>query len=457
MNRRRGTRALVILVALAFIVAACSSDKKSNATSSGSGGGGGSSSSGAAGAYKVNTSNCPSDVNDKITGTVKIGSTMPLTGGVAVAFAPVAAGLKAYINEANAQNMVPGIKLDLTIEDDQYDPTKTTPAVEKLRDQTGVNLISGMIGTPNGLAVRDELNRDCIPQIFNASGDPRWGDITGHPWSMGALLPYNTEAAMYADDIKANNPNGVTAAIFTVNNDFGTDYKDAFTKGAPDAKITIVDTQSIEVEDSSPPKSQLTSIAAKKPDVILAVPLGLQCPTFLKELQNEKATTPGWNPKVYLTATCAAPLLLSLSGDAANGIITLTNSIDVTDPKNANDPAVVNLKAVLKKNGYDPDDPKNDVATATAGWSIGEATVEVLKQAAASPDGLTRASIMNAAWNYSYHSSLARPGVIGKTSGESDPYVNEVEQMVQYNASTKTYTDVGSLITKYEGKTVRPS
>ena len=143
MNRGRGTRALVILATLAFIVAACSSDKKNDA----SGGSGSSStssssgSSGSSGAYKVDTSNCPSDVNDKITGTVKVGSTMPLSGGAAAAaFAPVAQGLKAYINEANEKNLVPGVKIDLTIKDDQFNPTLTTPAVEKLRDQTGLDL-----------------------------------------------------------------------------------------------------------------------------------------------------------------------------------------------------------------------------------------------------------------------------------------------------------------------------
>ena len=250
MNRTKRARALAIVAVVAFLVAACSSDKK-NAAPSGSGGsGGGTASSGSTAAYKVDTSNCPSDVNDKITGTVKIGSTMPLSGGAAAAaFAPVAAGFKAYIAEANAKNLVPGVKLELTIEDDQFNPTLTTPAVEKLRDQTGVNLISGMIGTANGLAVRDSLNRDCIPQLFNNSGDPRWGDVKNFPWSSGLLAPYNTETAIYVEDMKSNFPSGAKVAVFNVNSDFGQDYKDAFQKLAPDAKMQIVDTQTIEGED----------------------------------------------------------------------------------------------------------------------------------------------------------------------------------------------------------------
>ena len=455
MNRTKRARALAIVAVVAFLVAACSSDKK-NAAPSGSGGsGGGTASSGSTAAYKVDTSNCPSDVNDKITGTVKIGSTMPLSGGAAAAaFAPVAAGFKAYIAEANAKNLVPGVKLELTIEDDQFNPTLTTPAVEKLRDQTGVNLISGMIGTANGLAVRDSLNRDCIPQLFNNSGDPRWGDVKNLPWSSGLLAPYNTETAIYVEDMKSNFPSGAKVAVFNVNSDFGQDYKDAFQKLAPDAKMQIVDTQTIEGEDSNPPTSQVTSIASKKPDIILAVPLGAQCISFLKEIANAKATTPGWNPRIYLTATCASPFILGIAGAPADGVLTVTTGIDVADPKNANDPNVVAFKDAMTRNGFAAD---GDFPTASAGWAVGEITVEALKQAAASPDGLTRASILNAARNLTFHPSLARAGVTLKTSGEEDPYINEVQQVVTYHFPAKTFTEVGPLVTKFESKTEKPS
>jgi ABC-type branched-subunit amino acid transport system substrate-binding protein len=452
MIRTKRARAVALLAAIAFVVAACSDSKKNNAAT-GSGGVSGSAASSGSSAYRVNTSNCPSDVNDKITGTVKIGSTMPLSGGVAAAaFAPVAAGLKAFVAEANKKNLVPGVKLELTIEDDQFLESKTPAAVDKLRDQTGVHFFSGMIGTGNALSVRDALNRDCIPQLFNNSGDPRWGDVKHFPWSSGILAPYNTETAIYVEDIKTKFPNGAKAAVFNVNSSFGQDYKDAFQKLAPDAKVDIVDTQTIEAADSGPPSSQITSIASKRPDVIVAVPLGTGCISFLKEVANAKAANAGWNPRIYLTATCASPFILGAAGDAADGIFTVVTAIDVADPKNAGVPAVADYKAVMAAAAPEV----TDLPTATAGWTTGEVTAQVLKQAAASPDGLTRASILNAARNFSYHPSLTREGIVFKTNGEEDPYVNEVQQVVQYRASTKTYTEIGPLITKFEGKTEKP-
>ncbi len=452
MTRSRPARLIVLLAALTITAAACSSDNK---TSTGSGASSGSGGTAQGGAYKVDTSNCPPEVNDKITGTIKIGTTLPLSGGAAAAaFAPVADGLKAYVQYANKNNVVPGYQLALSIEDDQYNPTLTTPAVEKLRDQTGVNLFAGMIGTPNNLAVRDSLNSDCIPQLLANSGDPRWGQVKQFPWTTGALVPYNTETAIYVDDIKQQFPTGTTAAVFNVNNDFGEDYLGTFEKLAGDAKINIVDKQTIESTDSSPPTSQVTSIASHKPDVILAVPLGAQCPAFLKEVANAKAANPGWSPRIYLTSTCASSLLLGLAGSAADGIFTVVSGKDVSDPKNANDPQVQTFKQAMTDYGFKSD---GDYPTAAAGWAVGELTAQILKQAATSPDGLTRASIIDAARNFNYHPTLARDGVQFVMNGEQDPYLNEEQQIVQYKASSKTYTDVGPLNKTFEGKTEVPA
>jgi branched-chain amino acid transport system substrate-binding protein len=453
MTRSRPARLIVLLAALAMAAAACSSDNKTSSGGGASAGSGGGTAQG--GTWKVDTSSCPPEVDNKITGTVKIGTTMPLSGGAAAAaFAPVADGLKAYVQYANKNNVVPGYQLALSIEDDQFNPTLTTPAVEKLRDQTGVNFFAGMIGTGNNLAVRDSLNSDCIPQLLANSGDPRWGDVPHFPWTSGALAPYNTETAIYVDDIKKQFPNGTTAAVFNVNSDFGQDYRDTFQKLAGDAKINVVDQQTIEGTDSSPPTSQVTSIASKKPDVILAVPLGAQCPAFLKEVANAKAANPGWMPRIYITATCASTLLLALAGSAADGIFTIVSGKDVADPKNANDPNVVKFKQAMTDYGFKSD---GDYPTAGAGWAVGELTAQILKQAAASPDGLTRASIIDASRNFNYHPTLARDGVQFIMNGEQDPYLNEQQQIVQYNASNKTYTDIGPLNTSFEGKTEKPS
>jgi len=434
-----------VLVAMSFIAAACGGDDSSS-----SGGSSTTAAGSSGGAYSVDTSKCPKDATAPIKGTIKIGSTMPLSGGVAaVAFAPVAEGLKDYIAYANDNNLVPGYKLELTIEDDQYNASLTTPAVGKLLDNVGVNLFASMIGTPNNLAVRDTLNQECYPQLFAASGSPAFGDVAKYPWTMGGLAPYNTETKVYVDDIAKAFPNGAKVAIHHVNSDFGDVYSSTLKKLAPGAKIDVVTEQTIEAEDANPPTAQVAAIAAKKPDAIIAVPLGAQCPTFLKELANAKAANPGWHPRLYITSTCAAPIILAIAGKDADGLITISGALDVADPKNASNPAVKTYHDYMVSKGFKAD---GDFATAAAGWSGGEATIAVLAAAAKSGE-LTRASILNAARNLDFTPSLFRPGVKLKTDGEKDGFPLESFQVIQWNAGTKTYTDLGSLITQYEGKT----
>lgn len=458
MIRARRAAWLSIVTSGALLLAACGDDdgeatdtteapadgEDTNTTSGGDG------EEPAEGAFEVDTSDCPDDATEPIEGPIRIGTTLPLSGGAAAAaFAPVAEGLEAYVQYANENELVPGHTIELTIEDDQFNSTLTTPAVERLIDDTNVHLFTSMIGTANNQAVRDLLNEECYPQLFAQTGAPIWGDVENYPWTTGILPPYNTETAIYIADIQREFPDGATAAVFHVNSEFGDAYQTAFDDLAPDAGIEIVETQTIENADSNPPASQVNAIAAQQPDVILAVPLGAQCPTFLSEVANAKAANPGWEPRIYLTSTCASTLLLAISGAAADGIFTITGAKDANDPALASDPDVAAYREAIIATGF-PED--GDFATAGAGWTAMELTVEVLARAAESPDGLTRASILNAARSQDYEYLLARDGVRFHMNGAEDPYGAETLQVVQYDADTRTYTDVGEL-QDFDGQT----
>ena len=74
----------------------------------------------------------------------------------------------------------------------------------------------------------------------------------------------------------------------------------------------------------------------------------------------------------------------------------------------------------------------------------------ILAQAAESPDGLTRASIINAARNFEHTPSMGRDGITYKMNGEEDAFLVESTQIVQYDAAAKIFNDVGELITNFE-------
>jgi ABC-type branched-subunit amino acid transport system substrate-binding protein len=277
-----------------------------------------------------------------------------------------------------------------------------------------------------------------------------WGDVENFPWTIGGLAPYNTEVAIYAADMQEQFPDGATAAVFHVNSEFGLSYANAFEPIAEEAGFDVQTVQTVENADNNPPASQVAAIAEGQPDVILAVPLGAQCPAFLSELANAKAANAGWEPRVYITNTCASTLLLSIAGANADGIITSTAVKDANDPANDSDEAVAQFRADLDATGRDFG---GDYATAYAGWVAGELTVEVLRLASESSEGLTRASILNAARTLEYTPSLAREGVTFTLNGAEDPYMVESLQVVEYDADTTAYTEIGEVVTDFEGQT----
>lgn len=394
--------------------------------------------------WTVDTSTCadPARAEQAITGTVKIGAAMPLSGGPAAAFGPVKDGFQLYLTTASDQGLLPGYTLSADIRDDQYDATQTPGVVDGLIDD-GMDMFSGIIGSPNNLAVRDTLNEECIPQLLALTGSPAWGQAADYPWTTGALVPYDIEASIYATKLNELKPKA-KVALFYINNEFGKAYIDAFKKKADEFGFEIVDEQTVEANDNNPPTTQVGSIAAKLPDAIIAIPLGLQCPAFLKELENAKAQTAGWAPPVFVTNTCASRLFFGLAGTAAEGVYTSNNLLDANDPKNASNPGV---KAFL--DAYAAAGLAGDPAVTEAGWSVGETTVAILNEALKSGT-LSRKSIIEAARNMTYTPSLARPGVQYKMNGTDDAFAFQSLQVLQWSVASLTFTEIGDPITSFE-------
>jgi branched-chain amino acid transport system substrate-binding protein len=398
----------------------------------------------AAKGWTVDTSKCsdPARAEQPITGTVKIGAAMPLSGGPAAAFGPVKDGFQLYLDYADAKGLLPGYTLSADIRDDQYDATQTPGVVAGLID-SGVDIFSGIIGTPNNLAVRDTLNEECIPQLLALTGSPLWGQVADYPWTTGALVPYDDEASIYATKLNELKP-GAKVALYYINSEFGKAYIDAFKKKATEFGFDIVDEQTVEPDVNDPPTTQVGSIASKKPDAIVAIPLGLQCPAFLKELQNAEAQTAGWAPQVFVTNTCASKLFFGLAGTAAEGVYTSNNLVDSNDPKNASDPGIKTYLDAYAAAGL-----AGDPGVTEAGWNAGEVTVAILN-AALKTGTLSRKSIIEAARNLTFAPSLVRKGVQYKMNGATDPYAFQSLQVLQWSVASQTFTEIGPLITDFE-------
>ena len=239
-----------------------------------------------------------------------------------------------------------------------------------------------------------------------------------------------------------------TVGLFSVNNEFGKVYVDGFREAAAEAGIEIIEEQTIEPAETTPPANQLSAIANAAPDAVMAIPLGAQCPTFTKELLNAKAVAAGWDPVVFQTNTCSSRLLMSqLAGGSADGVFTSGNLVYPSDPANAEIPGVKALLDAFAAGGFDR--ASTDLGTTGTGWSVGEYTVNILIKASESGT-LSRKSIMEAARNIEFIPSLAREGVVYKMNGDEDPYALESLTVIQWDEETQNFIDLTDVNTDFE-------
>lgn len=385
----------------------------------------------------VDTSGCvdPGEAEAEIAGTLTIGTTAPQSGGlVSVIYAPVLAGYQAYIDTANADELLDGIELKLVIADDEGKPELTAVAVSGLL-AADADVISALPGSANNLAVRESLNSNCVPQLMALANSPRLGDVRHFPWTMGGVVTETVETTVYANAIARTIASDATVALVVSRDESGSSYANAFVTAAQDTELEIVDLQTVEPNVIDAPSAQVVSMAAKVPEAIVASLSGAACATFLTELDRVRTALPGWEPETYLSGDCADSSILRLAGSAADGAMSSAYLVD-------EDPDFVEL---MRERGL-----VNGFGRAAEGWTAAEVTVEILIRAQQSDAGLTRAAIIEAARSLSFIPTLAREGVEYTTNGVDDAFPVESLQVLRYDSSSKSFTDVGDLVAQFE-------
>ena len=122
-----------------------------------------------------------------------------------------------------------GRELKMIIKDDGYVAAQTIEFVDELIESANVFALHGL-GSPNGLAVYDKINDECVPHLFYASGHPAWGDPVNHPWTTSHQMSYLTEAVLWGTWIKGNLADQLPVKVggLVMDNDFGLAYEKGF-------------------------------------------------------------------------------------------------------------------------------------------------------------------------------------------------------------------------------------
>ena len=280
---------------------------------------------------------CPTDWDPKqgITDSeIRLFTSLPTSGPLA-GFGLLADGAKVYFDYINANGGIEGRNIIVDTKDDAYKPDQTKTNVDEALQSKKYAGLYVTLGTPNNLAVWDETNDECMPQLLNGTGAAQWGDVDGHPWTTGMQLDYFTEAGMWAKWLETEHPDKKKVAELTFNSDFGQSYHNGFAFAIEGTDLKVVDQENHEPTAREPgqPVHHAGGLGRRR-----AVAGDLRRVLHAGDGQPGEADL--WKPLVIMSGTCASlnqffkPLIdQGLTGAGTNLIL---NYKDVNDPANAN-------------------------------------------------------------------------------------------------------------------------
>ena len=376
----------------------------------------------------LNLDECPDDWSptEGVDGDeIRIGQSLPQSGALA-SFGAIGEGMEAYFEYVNDNDPIDGKDLVLITKDDAYEPGRTAANVQEMLDVEDIFAFAHIIGTPNNLAVRDTTDEACVPQLFNSTGFPLWGDPANYPWTIGNILNYATETNFWCENIADELGEGASVSALIMNNDFGKTYESALEQCEADGLITLSEVQ---LHDPAAPdvSNEMTTIVSSDADVFVAGTTGAFCSQAVSSLAGA-----AWRPLFYMSYTCnnlasfIAPVQdqAATLADEGSAVRMMNGNITCGDPAFEDSEFVQLAREVLNEyTDFDCED-----GSYSTGVIYGLMVEDVVRNAAEMPGGLNRVDLMSAVWNMDFEN----PALLGgknAADGVNDAYLNEAAQV----------------------------
>jgi branched-chain amino acid transport system substrate-binding protein len=337
---------------------------------------------------------------------IKIGQTYPYSGpgSGAASGARAMAGYFAMLNDNGGIN---GRKIEFISLDDGYSPPKTVEQTRRLVEEDGVLLIFASLGTPTGEAVRPYLNAKKVPQLFLVTGASAVVDPQKYPWTLVGLPNYAAEGRIFAKYLLAEKPDAKVGVLYQ-DDDFGRDHLDAFVAELGDrAAHMVVAKVSYQFTDPTL-TSQMITIKSSGADTVYLITQGRPAPMSVSAVR-----ALAWDPLVLLPSVDTSKGIIGPAGnDALKGVISAGYEKDPSSPALADDPAVKEYLAWMKK--YTPATDWESDQSAPIGYDMAMLMAEVLRRCG---NDLTRANVLKQATNLTDVTlPMLLPGVTVNTS-----------------------------------------
>jgi branched-chain amino acid transport system substrate-binding protein len=285
------------------------------------------------------------------TSPVKVGVILPLSGGAGPQGQHVTQAIQAMAEIINESGGVMGRKIEILSRDDESTPAVGVSRANDLLTQ-GVSVIIEGWNSPVALAMQPVISRAGVlditafasaDAILSGEGNPLAVRLNASNSQGGAAV-----ASVIADKLKAKR-----VAFLTQNDAYGTG-----TQASIEAELKRIGYAYEKVAEEKFPFNQsdfrvaLTNVKAANPDVTVAINAneGLGMPALIRQAKQIRL------PGQFLAGLgTVAPSVISVAGDAANGVMGTDIYFPDVEPFASNE---VNRKFVAKSKGkfdYAPD------------------------------------------------------------------------------------------------------
>lgn len=272
---------------------------------------------------------------------IKVGVLAPLTGFAASDGHSVSTGIELAAETINKNGGILGRPIKLVTYNDQADPKQAVNFARRLigQDEISFAILASYSGAT--LAAADVFNDKQIPAMAAYAVAP--GVTANHPYIFRMVQLGTTQGrvgALLADKLGAE-----TAAILTIQNDFGQALETGFRAGAKKRGIDIVYHSTYPLGNKNF-TSILIRLKATHPDVIYASGYYTEAANLVRQ-----ARSLGIQAQIIGQQGYDSPKFMALAGAAANGVM-ITTTLD----RDSDDPQVQAFLAEYKKTAGRPAD-----------------------------------------------------------------------------------------------------
>ena len=256
---------------------------------------------------------------------ILVGSSNPQSGIFSV-YRGIDLGIRAYFDTVNAAGGIDGKRLELVSYDDEMRASNTKRNVQRLIEDDQVFALLGVFGTDNNLAVRELVNRACIPNLSLGSGAAAFDDPNEFQWEVPGFLAHQQEMATLADalaegqGVVADLPEDPRVGVVADRGGDGPSYAAAFEAAMSEAGVAHLEPAVFDSVASLDASAQVKQLVDDGANVVVIATAGKACPSTVA-LRPEGA-------QLVVTQECAPGAILAQAGDSAAGVWSVRSSLD---------------------------------------------------------------------------------------------------------------------------------